>query len=44
MAFMTSKEQADLELALKLRKQGKITTPSLPFKESNRQKINSLIR
>ena len=44
MAFITLKEQADLELALKLQKQGKITTPGLPFKESNRQEIDSLIR
>ena len=32
-----------MELALKLRKQGKITTPSLLFKESNRQEVDSLI-
>ena len=43
IAFITSKEQANLELALKLRKQGKITTPSLLFKESDRQEVDSLI-
>ena len=43
MTFMVSREQADLELALELRKQGKITTPGLPFEESNRQEVDSLI-
>ena len=34
MAFMTSKEQADMELSLKLRKEGIITTPRAPFEAS----------
>jgi len=32
MAFITSKEQANIALTLKLRKEGKITTPGAPFK------------
>jgi len=32
MAFITSKEQADMALMLKLRKEGKITTPRALFK------------
>jgi hypothetical protein len=40
---MASREQADLELALELKKQGKITIPGLLFKESNRQEVDSLI-
>jgi hypothetical protein len=43
MAFMTSKEQADMELSLKLRKEGKITTPGAPFEASWNQEINGLI-
>ena len=34
MVFMTRKEQADMELALKLRKEGVITTLEEPFKQS----------
>jgi hypothetical protein len=34
MAFITSKEEADKELSLKLRKEGLITTPSILFKAS----------
>ena len=32
-----------MDLALKLQKQGKITTPGLLFKESDRQEVDSLI-
>jgi hypothetical protein len=40
---MTSKEELDLQLVLKLRKEGLITTPSFLFKVSQKQEINSLI-
>jgi hypothetical protein len=40
---MASREQADLELALELRKQDKIIIPDLLFKKSNRQEVDSLI-
>jgi hypothetical protein len=43
MVFMTCKEQADIELAIKLRKDGVITTPGSLFKGSQRQEINGLI-
>src|SRR3981189_1291086 len=43
MAFMTSKEQADMELSLKLRKEAIITTPGEPFEASWNQEINGLI-
>jgi hypothetical protein len=43
MTFIASREQADLELALELRKQDKIIIPGLLFKESNRQEVDSLI-
>jgi len=36
MAFMTSKEQANMALALKLQKEGKITTPKAPFEASTK--------
>jgi hypothetical protein len=34
MAFMTNKEQANMELLIKLREEGTITTPRLLFKQS----------
>jgi len=34
MAFITSKEEDNKELSLKLYKEGLITTPSIPFKTS----------
>jgi hypothetical protein len=34
IAFITNKEQADIELSVKLRKEGTITTPGLPFEQS----------
>src|ERR1700709_1251714 len=43
MAFMTNKEQADMELSIKLRKDGIITTPGAPFEASWNQEINGLI-
>jgi hypothetical protein len=43
MAFMTCKEQANIELAIKLQKNGVITTPEDLFKRSQQQEINGLI-
>jgi heterodisulfide reductase subunit A-like polyferredoxin len=40
---MTHKEQADIELAIKLRKDGVITTLEDLFKRSQQQEINDLI-
>jgi hypothetical protein len=34
MAFIISKEQADMELSMKLQQEGIIITPGKPFKES----------
>ena len=42
-SFVTGKEQADQELSLKLRNEGKITTPGAPFEASDRQEIDNLI-
>jgi len=42
-AFITKKEEADLQLSLQLRKQGIITTPGQPFKASQKQEIEALI-
>ena len=36
MTFLTRKEESDLELSLKLRKQGLITTPGQPFEASQK--------
>jgi hypothetical protein len=43
IAFMTRKEQADIELAIKLQKDGVITTLRDLFKRSQQQEINGLI-
>jgi hypothetical protein len=43
MAFMTNKEQADMELSIKLREEGTITTPGLSFKQSQTKEIEGLI-
>ena len=43
MAFITKKEENDLELAKDLRQRGVITTPGQPFQESQQQEIDSLI-
>ena len=43
MTFIASREQANLELVFKLKKQNKITIPGLLFKESNKQEVDSLI-
>jgi hypothetical protein len=41
--FLTSKEQSDAALAVKLRSEGKITAPGDPFEESTKAEIESLI-
>ncbi|OXV06955.1 hypothetical protein Egran_05279, partial [Elaphomyces granulatus] len=43
MTFMARKEQADMELSLKLRKDGVITTPGGPFEKSQQQEIDGLV-
>jgi hypothetical protein len=43
MTFMARKEQADMELSLKLRKDGVITTPRGPFEKSQQQEIDGLV-
>jgi hypothetical protein len=43
MAFMTSKEQADMELSIKLQQEGVITTLGKPFEKSQQQEIEGLI-
>jgi hypothetical protein len=42
-AFITAKEEADLQLSKQLRAEGKITTAGAPFEESTRKEIDSLI-
>jgi hypothetical protein len=42
-AFVTRKEEADWELAIKLRQEGKITSPGLPFEESDAKEIDNLL-
>ncbi len=42
-AFITRKEQNDYELAVELRRQGKITTPGLPFELSKQIEIEGLV-
>jgi hypothetical protein len=42
-AFITNKEQADKELSIKLRQEGVITTPGLPFEQSQTKEIEGLI-
>jgi hypothetical protein len=40
---MTNKEQADIELSIKLKKKGTITTPGLLFEQSQTKEIKGLI-
>jgi hypothetical protein len=40
---MTNKEQVDIELSTKLRQEGVITTPRLPFEQSQIKEIEGLI-
>ncbi|KID59340.1 hypothetical protein MAN_10752, partial [Metarhizium hybridum] len=42
MAFMTAKEEADWQLCLHLRQEGRITTPGRPFELSDRTEIDAL--
>ena len=42
-AHLSTKEQADYELSLRLRKEGKITTPGAPFELSDKKEIDALI-
>ena len=44
MTFIISKEQANIVLTLKLRKEGKITTPEVLFKALIKQEVNGLTR
>ena len=44
ITFMTSKEQADIVLALKLQKEGKIITPRVLFEALIKQEVNRLTR
>jgi hypothetical protein len=41
--FLTEKEKRDRHLAIELRGQGVITAPGLPFQESRRKEISSLL-
>jgi hypothetical protein len=43
MTFMSSKEESDQQLALKLRQEKKITTPGEPFELSDKEEIDALI-
>lgn len=40
---MTHRERSDYELALRLRREGKITTPGQPFEASDAAEIDSLL-
>ncbi|KAJ6050709.1 uncharacterized protein N7446_010818 [Penicillium canescens] len=42
-ALMTSKERADMELSIRLRNEGVITTPGSPFEQSQNKEIEGLI-
>ena len=44
MAFITSKEQMDIILTLKLWKEGKITTPKALFEALTKQEVDGLTR
>ena len=44
MAFIINKKQANIVLALKLWKKGKIITPKILFKASTKQEVNSLTK
>ena len=43
VAFFTKKEEQDAQLAIQLRKEGKITTPGRPFEASATQEIDNLL-
>ncbi|KID81309.1 Ribonuclease H-like protein [Metarhizium guizhouense ARSEF 977] len=42
MAFITAKEEADWQLCLQLRQEGRITTPGRPFELSDQTEIDAL--
>ncbi|GAB0132188.1 hypothetical protein EsDP_00000631 [Epichloe bromicola] len=42
VAFLTAKEEADWNLALQLCQEGKITTPGMPFEQSDQAEIDAL--
>ena len=44
ITFITSKEQTNIVLALKLQKKGKITTPKALFKALIKQEVNKLTK
>ena len=44
MAFITSKEKANMVLALKLQKKGKITAPKVLFKALIKQEVDGLTK
>ena len=44
MAFITSKEQTNITLTLKLWKEGKITTPKILFEALTKQEVNGLTK
>ena len=44
IAFIISKEQVNMVLALKLQKEGKITTPKVLFKALTKQEVDGLTR
>ena len=44
MAFITSKEQINIILILKLQKEGNNTTPKVLFKALIKQEVNKLTR
>jgi hypothetical protein len=41
--FVTAKEKGDLELSLKLRREGVITKPGPPFQASDKKEIDALV-
>lgn len=41
--FVTAKEKADYEMAVQLRREGKITTPGKPFEASDKAEIDALL-
>ena len=44
MAFLSAKEKTDIEIAVKLRREGKITIPGALFELSTEDKVDGLIK
>ena len=44
ITFIISKKQANIVLALKLQKKGKITTPKVLFEALTKQEVNGLTK